>query len=1157
MSSFNAGTVTADIEIDRGKLQSSVSDAIGEFHRLSAEGGQAGEQTGQQFVRGVDGRLRDIRGKFVSEITAAGGAASNAAESLGQRAGHSAAQGMGRGGTEAGEGFIDKLKNALDGGGLADLVKSKLKDMVSSGAGVAKLAGAGVGLALVGSLVTAINMEPARAKLTAQLGLTGPESARLGGVAGKLYAANYGEGLEDVTGAIRSVIQNIDGMRNASSEDLQQITAKVMSLSSAFDQDLGATTRAVGQMIRTGLAKDANEALDIITVGFQHGADKAEDFLDTLNEYGTQFRKLGIDGKTATGLITQGLQAGARDADIVADAFKEFAIRAIDGSKLTSDSFKALGLDAVAMQKAVAAGGSTAAQATDSVLDALRNVKDPAERAAIATGLFGTQAEDLGQALFALDLTTAVDGLGKIEGAASEVDRVMGDTAAGGLTSIARGLQVLADQVGSALLPVLKPLIVGMAGLGEAIGDVLGWVIDLPGPLLAGAAALVGWQIVSALGPALSAFAAATGRAALAVRGFIAAMGPVGLILTAVTVALSFFNDSSADTEAAIAAQDEWWNTLLGTLDKVSGATTEATRAQVTANAQNSGMLDTLERLGISTKLYVDASTGVAGATDKLGAAAQEAAGKVLQQSAAYQAVAEDLAAAGISQREFTNALTEADPAVAAQKMAELESKVNAYAEAQARATGNASVATEIQARFAAAIAEGTPPLEALGGILNIAGTQASGFGEAADKAAQAGRAMGTDGQTGAEGVDALGGAAAGATEAIDPMKEALDAASAATSALDAATQFLSITLDAAAGGIISVETAQRANDAATREMTAATRDHAQAIDDQTAAEQAVKTAIDEHGAGSREATEAQRDYENSTDDAKAATDRMFDAGKKAAEQALTYAGTLLQNGRANGTLQQATQQATAAVGAARSAFIAAQSPADQLSGKADRAADALFGIPKDTVARISEQGAAATRGAADGVSGAVNSIPGQRTTGFSAIDNATGVIARIQSALNGMQTYKQIVVETVVRGNAVAVATGGVLEPGMEYAADGLITGRGTSTMRKGAGNGVTWAEGITGREYYLSMNPGQVDRNRQLAAAAVAELGGQAVFQQNRLRASAAEAMTQPPPPPAASPAATRTASSRVVQFGDVNVGSFQTADQLFDRALWEVMG
>jgi hypothetical protein len=114
--------------------------------------------------------------------------------------------------------------------------------------------------------------------------------------------------------------------------------------------------------MRTGLAKNAQDALNIVTVGFQAGDDKAGDFLDTLNEYGTQFRKLGLDGKEATGLISQGLKAGARDGDLVADALKEFSIRAVDGSKTTKKGFEALGLSASEDERADRQGRRARAQ---------------------------------------------------------------------------------------------------------------------------------------------------------------------------------------------------------------------------------------------------------------------------------------------------------------------------------------------------------------------------------------------------------------------------------------------------------------------------------------------------------------------------------------------------------------------------------------------------------------------------------------------------------------------------------------------------------------------------------------------------------------------------------------------------------------------------
>lgn len=1092
MATFNAGTVQASIEIDQTALSGSVSDAIGQVRQMGAQGAQAGEQAGKQTGKGFAGAM----GLSI-------------------------------------EGALDQVK---------DKIKDKLSAAMESGAGIAKIAGAGVGLALAASLLTAVSFEPIKAKLTAQLGLTETESARIGGVAGKLYGANYGEGLEDVNAALRSVIQNVGGMRDASEADLQSITAKVMSVSSAFDQDLGATTRAVGQMMKTGMAKDANEALDIIAKGFQVGADKSEDFLDTLNEYGTQFRKLGIDGKDATGLISQGLQAGARDADLVADAFKEFSIRAIDGSELTSKSLTALGLNANVVSGAVAAGGSRAREATDLVLDSLRNIKDPAEKAAIATGLFGTQSEDLGAALDALDLTTAAEGLGEVAGTAEQVDKVMGDTAQGGLTSIFRGFQLLGDTIGTALLPVLKPVIAGVLTLTGYLGDLIGWVMDLPGPLLLAAGALAGWLIIQSLAPAVMAFAGSLGVAATAVRGFLASLGPIGIIAAAAGIAMSFLMDSTNDNEEVIQQATDRWARLVGTLDQVSGAVTDATRAQLTAEAQQSGMLDTLDQLGVSTKDYIDASSGVAGAQERLGSSVEAAAAKVLNQSEAYRSVSEALAGAGVSQAEFIAAMESGD-------ISAVQAKVDAYAEAQARLTGNVSTATDIQGRFAAAVAEGQTPLQALGGVLNLSGADAEGFATEADKAAQRAKALGTDADTAAGGVDGLGAAATSAAEDVDPMKTALDGASRATSDLDKATKFLALTLDQAAGGLISGTEAANAHAAAMDGIAQSQRDTAQATEDLDQANRDLKTAEDSGTASAGQLAEAHRKVEDASSKVSAAERKQFDANVQTQSTAIALATSLGQQASVSGGLKGATDAATASIEKSKAAFIAAQPEADRLSGKAQNTANALFGIPKDTVARIAESGALNVQGAANSTRDAVNGIPNQHTVTI--ISNAGTVrneIDGVQRVINQL-TGKTVTITTerreIIRGTTTAVQQDG---GHLLKAAEGLrlLGGRGISQRRVGDGDGVTWAEGITGEEFYISMKPGQEARNRAFLSEAAVKLGGRASFAQSPAQA-----------PTVAAPVASSVSTSRMVTVGSVSIGRFDDADRFFDRMAWEQLG
>jgi phage-related minor tail protein len=325
----------------------------------------------------------------------------------------------------------------------------------------AAAAGAAIAAAVVGSVVGGMDIEAGTDKVAAQLNLSGPDAERAGKLAGELYAGAYVGSLEEGGQLVRSIAQNIGTDLN--DVDFSQIAAKVADLSNGFDTDLGATTKAVGQLMKTGLAANADEALDIVTAGFQGGADASGDFLDTLNEYGVQFQKLGIDGATATGLISQGMQAGARDSDIVADAFKEFSLRAIEGAEAAAPYFEQLGLNAADMTAAISGGGAGATAALDQVLDGLRGFEDPAQRAQIAAGLFGTQAEDLGAALYALDPSEAAAGLGELEGRAASFGTTLNDNAVTSLQSFKNQAQLAFFGLANNAIPVISSVVSSLA----------------------------------------------------------------------------------------------------------------------------------------------------------------------------------------------------------------------------------------------------------------------------------------------------------------------------------------------------------------------------------------------------------------------------------------------------------------------------------------------------------------------------------------------------------------------------------------------------------------------------------------------------------------------------------------------------------------------
>lgn len=352
--------------------------------------------------------------------------------------------------------------------------------------GGAVIAGAAIGAALMSAVGAAIDKAKVDNKIASQLGASPAQAKEIGKLSGAVFAAGFGEDIPQVGNAIKAAAQNgLVNMKQISSQASQDTIKNLLTVSSTLDEETDRVSSAVSQMLRTGLAKSSKEAMDILVTATQKGVNKSQDLLDTVNEYGTQFRKLGLDGKQSMGLLSQAIKAGARDSDTAADALKEFSIRSIDGSKSTAKAYQQLGLSADLMQHKMAKGGDSAAAGLQIVLMKLRGIKDPAKQSAAAVGLFGTKAEDLGQALYAMDVDTAASAMGKVGGATAAASATASAGAASWGTLGRQFQMALVDTLNKAL-PVanavfgfmqrnsswVQPLAIGLTALAVAIGIV-------------------------------------------------------------------------------------------------------------------------------------------------------------------------------------------------------------------------------------------------------------------------------------------------------------------------------------------------------------------------------------------------------------------------------------------------------------------------------------------------------------------------------------------------------------------------------------------------------------------------------------------------------------------------------------------------------------
>lgn len=151
----------------------------------------------------------------------------------------------------------------LDDGPFADGLKSalgSLTDFSGKGVAIAGAAGVAVALAFGASVVKNMALDAAQDRVAAQLGLTETESAKAGRVAGKAYADNYGESLEQVNQAVGTVMGSIKGMRDASEAELQAVTEAALTFADVMEVDIDRAAQVAGQAVSQGLAKDATEA---------------------------------------------------------------------------------------------------------------------------------------------------------------------------------------------------------------------------------------------------------------------------------------------------------------------------------------------------------------------------------------------------------------------------------------------------------------------------------------------------------------------------------------------------------------------------------------------------------------------------------------------------------------------------------------------------------------------------------------------------------------------------------------------------------------------------------------------------------------------------------------------------------------------------------
>lgn len=385
-------------------------------------------------------------------------------------------------------------------------------------------AGLAAGGAFATSLVGAMGVEAGTDRVAAALGGTAEDSERLGRIAGDVYSNGFGAGVEDVNMALEGVITSIKGMRNASDADVQAMTERAMTYADVMGVDVSRAAQVAGVMIHSGLAKNGTAAFDLLMKASQKVPQALrEDVLDATEEYGQFFAQIGMNGPAAMDALVKGAEKGQFGIDKIGDAVKEFSLLVSTDMARTKPVIESLGLNYGKTANAMLAGGEKAGKATQSIIDGLLKIKDPATQARASVELFGTPLEDLNSKdlpQFLKTLQGTERGLGKWRGAVDKAGETAYDNATTNLSMFGRSLKTnFIELIGGRVLPAVTDwtgklnteLGPALSVVGGAVKSVTGFLRDHKGVAAGLVGVIGGLAAVTAAHGAVTAVAAAGG----------------------------------------------------------------------------------------------------------------------------------------------------------------------------------------------------------------------------------------------------------------------------------------------------------------------------------------------------------------------------------------------------------------------------------------------------------------------------------------------------------------------------------------------------------------------------------------------------------------------------------------------------------------------
>jgi hypothetical protein len=420
----------------------------------------------------------------------------------------------------------------------------------------------------------------------------------------------------------------------------------------------------------TSMMSQASRITDIKTIG-TGAAVVFENLSAAVKPLGAAFLDLATVGSRVLADLTAG--AGA-----AAERFALFIAKARDSGQLEQsirggiDALKQLGTIAGnvgsilgGIFRAAQSSGADFVTTLERATTEVRNFVNSAQGQTALTNFFKTIRETVDAATPGVRIlgTALADIVNKIG------DSGLGERIGTAFSKLAEVVGPIASTLGNLAVTVIGPLISALGNLAPVLGPIA------TGLLGVWAAAKL-MQGINAITPLITAFVtqlmaigtAASGGGLIAGIKLLASSlgvgGILGIALAGAGIALGIFAMQQGDASKKAQEHKASLDALAGTLDKYSGAVTQATINEKAGQLAKDGTLEKVRQLGVSTEDYVRASLGIPGALERVNTQLTAHTAKVIGVSDQYKLWGPKLQGIGLSLDDLSAAASGSAPAM-------------------------------------------------------------------------------------------------------------------------------------------------------------------------------------------------------------------------------------------------------------------------------------------------------------------------------------------------------------------------------------------------------------------------------------------------------------------------------------------------------------